>query len=267
MQYFQLHNPQHVETSVWSANGTDKSVIFCVEVDDDSLTKEEVPSLDLLERVRLTQNNWVKFGKRDGYSATPWLTHNVSNTINVKPSEWYLVAKYIYDHRQDFTGVALLNHEGDKDYPQAPFCQVYSPEEIVETYGDGALLASGLIVDGLHAFSNNLWDACDRTLGNGKELVHPDLKDFGSLLDFKAASDCWYLQMDWVRRAKKFAANYFNGDIKAMTYCLKDVSNWKLWIDLRRNYRPVDWSKFVELKDTTTHPGLEAACAGGKCGI
>ena len=34
-------------------------------------------------------------------------------------------------------------------------------DEIFDTYGKGALFASGLIVDGLHYFNNNLWAACD----------------------------------------------------------------------------------------------------------
>jgi hypothetical protein len=30
------------------------------------------------------------------------------------------------------------------------------------------------------------------------------------------------LARDWVRRAKKFADNFFDGDVAKMTYCLKD---------------------------------------------
>ena len=85
----------------------------------------------------------------------------------MKPSEWDDVEKFIFDNRQWFAGISLLPASGDKDYPQAPFCTVYSPKEIVSRYGDGALMASGLIVAGLKAFSDNLWEACDAAQGLG----------------------------------------------------------------------------------------------------
>ena len=38
----------------------------------------------------------------------------------MKPDEWATVADFIWRHRAGFTGVALLSHDGDKRYPQAP---------------------------------------------------------------------------------------------------------------------------------------------------
>ena len=266
LQYFALHNPRHVEDSVWSANKTDKSVIFCIEISDDALTKGSVNALELLNYVKLTQNNWVAAGRVTERCAAPFLRHNVSNTINVQPDEWDAVAAFIYDNRDSFAGISLLSHSGDKDYPQAPFCEVFTPSEILSKYGDGCLMASGLIVDGCHAFNNNLWAACSCALGIGESLtgsISAELTPELQIIELQARIK----KIDWVRRSLKFAKNYFGGDVKRMTYALKDVHNWKLWCDLNREYQDVDWALFSEAQDNTKDVSLDAACAGGKCEI
>ena len=51
-----------------------------------------------------------------------------------------------------------------------------------------------------------------------------------------------------------------------MSRCLKHVHNCKLWEDLQREYRKVDYTLLREEDDNTT---LEQtiACSGGKCDI
>jgi ribonucleoside-diphosphate reductase alpha chain len=136
---------------------------------------------------------------------------------------------------------------GDLDYRQAPFLAIHTPTEIAKMYGDGSLMASGLIVDGLHAFPGDLWKACDAAMG-----IVPESDQFTPE------------QVDWVRRAKQFAERYFTGNIRRMTYCLKEVNNWKLWCDLRRETVTVDYSQLIEDEDTTTIEET-LACAGGAC--
>ena len=51
---------------------------------------------------------------------SPGLHHNVSCTVTVRPEEWHLVAEFIWNHRKNFTGIALLQDSGDKAYAQAP---------------------------------------------------------------------------------------------------------------------------------------------------
>ena len=116
----------------------------------------EVDGLKQLELVKLTQENWVKAGTVVERCAQPWLHHNVSNTISITPEQQELAAKYIYENRHSFAGVSILSTTGDLDYVQAPFCEVRYTDELLADYGDGVFFASGLIVDGLHAFGNNL---------------------------------------------------------------------------------------------------------------
>jgi ribonucleoside-triphosphate reductase len=263
-QYFSLHNPLAVEPSVWSPN-KDAVVTFCVTVPEEARTMNEVSALDLLKIVRSTQENWVMPGKVQARCTQPWLQHNVSNTITIRDHEWDDVARYIYDHRQSFTGVSLLPMGGDLDYPQAPFCAVWTHEEILKEYGVGALFASGLIVDGLHAFGD-LWVACSCALGTGESL---DLQAYTAGQDLeklRAVIKALLSKKDWVRRAAQFANRYFAGDLKRMSYCLKRVSLCKLWEDLQREGVPVDYRLMPETTDGTKLAEAQA-CAGGKCDL
>lgn len=265
VDFFGAQNPKAVEKSVWNPNGTDVVLTFCVEASPDALTKRDVDAVELLRKVKLTKENWIDAGKRPERCVQPWLSHNVSNTISVKDGEWESVASFIYEHRHAFAGVSLLPDGGDLDYPQAPFCEVLTAEEIVEIYGVGALLASGLIVDGLHAFDDNLWAACDCVLGRGENLEEPTPKIYPKRV-YEAVEGVREAKQDWVRRAHKFARNYFGNDALKMTRCLKRVNACKQWEDLTRTYAPVDYTQLIERQDNTTVTQT-VACAGGKCEI
>ena len=263
--FFREKNPLAVESSVWDPNGHGVVLTFCIEAGDHAKIRKELKPVDLLNYVKLTKANWIDAGKREERCIRPYLSHNVSNTITVKDGEWEQVADFIFENRRYFAGISLLPDGGDLDYPQAPFCEVLTADEIVGTYGVGAIMSSGLIVDGLHAFDDNLWEACDAALGRGREI--------DSILDTtmprrvqEAVRKVIFARRDWVRRAHKFARNYFGGDLLNMTRCLKRVHNCKLWEDLMREYVQVDYSELMEDKDNTT---LEEtiACGGGACEV
>ena len=246
-QHFKKTNPRACEESVWSANDSDDVICFCIEVPAGSKLKNQIGAIGLLEYVKSTQQNWVMTGRNDSLCVKPFLQHNVSNTINVKPEEWEDVEKFIYKNRKYFCGVSLLPLSGDKDYPQAPFTTVYLPSEMVSHYGDGAMFVSGLIEVALNLWEDNLWAACDGLLGVGTRI-----KGNG--------------KREWVERCKKFAKKYMDGDIKRLTYCMKDVYNWKEWVDMKREYTAVEYTDCIEEHDNTT-PEQEIACAGGACEI
>ena len=266
VEFFRQQNPLAVEKSVWNPNGTDVVLTFCVEASPDALTKRDVTALRLLNDVKLTKENWIDAGRRLDRCAQPWLSHNVSNTISVKDGEWDDVEKFIYDNRKDFAGISLLPEGGDLDYPQAPFCEVLTAPEIVQTYGVGSMFASGLIVDGLVAFNNNLWEACDAALGRGREDLSKATPKIYPKIVFDAYEKLRLLKLDWIRRAKKFAKNYFGGDLLKMTRCLKRVDACKHWEDLQRTCTPVDYTLLSEKTDNTTVTQT-VACGGGKCEI
>jgi len=259
-QFFASKNPRAVEKSVWSKNGTDSVIAFCIETSEYAKTKKDVGALKQLEYVKLTQNNWIEEGTNHDLCVQPFLRHSVSNTISVKPDEWDVVVDYIYNNRDSFAGISLLSSTGDLDYPQAPFTAILTPSEIVKLYGDGSLMASGLIVDGLAAFDDNLWLACDYAMGVNTLSLHPPV------FDDEVSKLKLHYQQDWIRRVKQFADHYFGGDIKLTTYCLKNVNNWKYWCDLKREYVDVDYSELIEDQDNTKIQET-ISCAGGVCEI
>ena len=246
-QYFSQINPRACEESVWSNNDSDDVVAFCVEVPDGSKLKNKVCAIELLEYVMSTQKSWVMNGTNKELCTQPWLVHNVSNTINVKPEEWDAVTDFIYDNRQYFCGVSLLPIAGDKDYAQAPFTTIYLPSEQIQRYGDAAMFVSGLIEVGLQLFEDNLWAACDSLLGFCQKIKGTEKKTY-------------------LERCQKFADKYMNGDLKELTYCMKDVYNYKDWLDMSREYKEVDYTNVIE-EQNNVNPVQEVACAGGSCEI
>ena len=226
-------NPKMVENSLWSNNNSDWVISFPITSKEGSIYKKDLYGVKQLEYVKLTQQNWVEYGTNYELCVDKYTRHNVSNTIVV--DDWNEVENYIYENRQWFAGISLLGMAGDKDYAQAPFTEVLDTEEIIKKYGKASLFASGLIVDGLHAF-RHLWLACNAVL-------------FNSELD-ENESD-FLLKKDWIRRAKQFADRYFNSDIIKMTNCLKDISLYHKWLEINREYKEIDFNS-VNIKPSYT---------------
>lgn len=245
-------NPKAIETSVWNPSGKDLVLSFPITAPRGSKFKDELEGIKLLDYVKLAQNSWVEYGTNVDLCNHPKLRHNISNTITV--DDWDEVQEYVWENQDYFAGISFLSQSGDKDYAQAPFTEVKTAEEILEQYGTASLLASGLIVDALHAFSNDLW------------LASATLFDEGVDLSIKSSENA--LQRDWVRRASKFARRYFKNDLKQMTYCLKDVHLLHKWEAVSRSFKAVDWEN-ADIKPTYTDVNTTGAvaCSGGVCEI
>jgi len=121
-------------------------------------------------------------------------------------------------------------------------------------YGAASIFASGLIVDGLHAFQGDLWKACTSVMGAGKELSQHGSHDL--------------LKRDWVRRAEQFAHNYFADQTLHMTDCLKDCHLLHKWETVAREIQPINFTKELGEQAYTEVDTMGAqACAGGSCEI
>jgi len=249
-QIFTKYNPDAVEEGVWEQTGRDWCFSIPIAAPKDSLFKRHLTGINLLELVRLTQNNWIEYGTNEHLCVNKRVRHNVSNTIQV--DDWDAVRDYIYKYREDFAGISLFGITGDKAYAQAPFTEVFTREQLLDFYGDAALFASGLIVDGMHVFNDDLWHACRRALeDNGHEQL-PYEKNFS--------------QEDWVRRCKKFSTNYFDGDIGQTTHCLKDLYNYHKWVKISANLVEIDWiAENIEPEYTNVDTLASASCIGGVC--
>ncbi len=79
-----------------------------------AILRHESP-IDLLERVKLFSQNWIKPGHVEGDNR-----HNVSATISIKDDEWETVGKWIWENREHYNGLSVIPYSGGT-YVQAPF--------------------------------------------------------------------------------------------------------------------------------------------------
>lgn len=242
-------NPYMIEESVWSTHGTDYVVSFPIEAPKGSIYRKDLQDTKQLEYVKKAQQVWVEEGTNSSLCMDSRLRHNVSNTITVE--DWDAVGDYIYENRKWFAGISLIPAMGDKSFPQAPFTEVFTAKEIVKKYGDAAMFAAGLIVDGLDSF-NDLWVACSSAEQAGADLGEVNHNNV--------------LQYDFVRRFQKFADNFFKGDLQQVSACLKDVHNLHKWNRIVHNINPIDWTAQLTQKSYTDIDTYGAmACSGGVC--
>ena len=85
-----------------------------IKAPDNAIIRTESP-IDLLERVKYVYLNWVKPGHRSGSNY-----HNVSTTVSIKDDEWNIVGDWMWDNRDNYTGISVLPHDGGT-YIQSPF--------------------------------------------------------------------------------------------------------------------------------------------------
>lgn len=243
--------PFLLEESVWSTTKSDYVVFVPVENPKKGLFKKDMKGIKHLELIKLVQQNWVNAGTNPERCVYNPINHNTSCTVIIDDKD--AIVDYIWDNKEDFTAVSFMSDYGDKDFNQAPFTSVLNLEELVSEYGKGAVLASGLVVDGLHYFDNNLWLACD-TLIEG--------------LPVTGTREQVLLKKYWLDRAKKFAKNYFKGDIRRMVYCLKDIHLFHKWETITRQFKEVDFGQILDkpqFKDIADYGAM--SCSGSQCEI
>jgi ribonucleoside-diphosphate reductase alpha chain len=250
---FQKKNPYMIEDSLWSAENGDFVISFPIVAPKNSIFRNDLFGVKLLEKVKFIQENWVLPGTIKERCVNKTITHSVSTTISVPENEWNDVADFVFENKNYLGGIAFLSATGDKDYVQAPFTSIKMPEELVEEYGSGAIFASGLIVEGLKLF-DNLWDACSAL-------------NFG-LSDTDKDEHRDNLKGEWIRRLKNFSINYFNGDTKKAEYCLKDCFLFHKWMKITQNLKDINFSKELTKKLDIPIDTLGAiACSGQGCEI
>lgn len=294
LRYVKEINPMMIKPSVYNKE-VESVISFPVELDDNVLTSEYSSAIDFLEMVRMTKAHWIENGTNfdhpfyKEYPKFARMRMNVSNTCMVKDDEWDDVKEYVWNNRNVFSGISFLPKGGDLLYPQAPYTSVLDEKELAERYGAGAILAGGLIVDGLAVFNDDLWLACDVAMGRNPHhltLTDQDITDFilshlkdGKLLvevngvmisDVNAISS--HLRslvdkkIDWVRRFKKFAGKYLGGDLTKTEFCLKHVSLFHRWQKLK-DMKHIDWNSITNWEEEWVDAGSTVAqgCVGGAC--
>lgn len=294
LQVFSMYNPNAVERAAYDQENT-SVVSFPVELNENVLVKEDLSAIEFLKLVKLTKENWIEAGTNldhDFYITHPGLKKvrmNVSNTCVVGKDEWDDVRKFVWENREVFSGISFLPEGGDLLYPQAPYTSVLDEKELADKYGAGAILAGGLIIDGLEAFDGDLWVACDAAMGRNSKVLKFSPEDVGEFIVTHMTEGAFLVDIrgvkvsdvnaihsflrekndkrnDWVRRFRDFAIKYLEGDLKLTENCVKHVHLYHKWQNLK-NIKSIDWNACVKWEDHCVDVDTLAAqgCAGGAC--
>lgn len=163
--YLSIYHPELVEDEAF--NPKEQAIIMSpIKAPEGSIYRFESP-MDLLERVKLFNEKWVRSGHRDGQNA-----HNVSVTVSIKKetekifklddnnepmrdshgqpiledrrdednnlvyavNEWPVVGNWMWSNRDTFNGISVLPYDGGT-YVQAPFtdCKKEIYEEMMKS--------------------------------------------------------------------------------------------------------------------------------------
>ena len=112
-QYLSQNHPELVEDDFFKP---DIQAVVSVpqRAPKGAIYRTESP-MDLLERTKKFNVEWVKAGHRKGAN-----TNNVSATISVKQDEWDSVGEWMWKNKNTFNGLSVLPYDNGS-YTQAPF--------------------------------------------------------------------------------------------------------------------------------------------------
>jgi len=128
--YLKENHPELVEDEYFRPHDT--AVIGIPQKSPEgSILRNESP-IQLLERVKKVQQEWIKPGHRSGSNA-----HNVSATISIREHEWPAVGEWMWENKEAYNGLSVLPYDGGT-YIQAPFedCTKEKYEELMKTLHD-----------------------------------------------------------------------------------------------------------------------------------
>jgi len=111
--YLSMYHPEMLEDDFFKPN-IQSIVSVPQRAPKGSITRKE-SAMDLLERIKTINKNWIKPGHRKGANM-----HNVSATVTIKQDEWPAVGEWLYENKEYFTALSFLP-EDLGTYKQAPF--------------------------------------------------------------------------------------------------------------------------------------------------
>jgi ribonucleoside-diphosphate reductase alpha chain len=122
-----VYHPELVEDEYFKP--TIQAVISVPQKAPEGAILRTESAIDLLERVRKFNVEWVRKGHRRGAN-----TNNVSATISIKENEWKEVGEWMWKYKETFNGLSVLPYFGGS-YIQAPFEDITKEKfEEMETF-------------------------------------------------------------------------------------------------------------------------------------
>jgi ribonucleoside-triphosphate reductase len=123
--YLIINHPELIEDDFFKPN-TQAIISVPQKAPDNAIIRTE-SALDLLERVKKFNIEWVQEGHRSGDNY-----NNVSATISIKENEWEEVGNWMWLNKKTFSGLSVLPYDNGS-YIQAPYesCTKERYEELV----------------------------------------------------------------------------------------------------------------------------------------
>ena len=111
-EYLRDHHPELLEEDLLNS----KQAIVCIpqKAPENSILRTE-SAMDLLERVKTFNVEWVRNGYRLGHNA-----NNVSATVSIKEKEWKEVGEWMWENKASYNGLSVLPYDNG-NYKQPPF--------------------------------------------------------------------------------------------------------------------------------------------------
>jgi len=121
-EYLRIRHPELLEDDLLNS----KQAIVCIpqQAPGGSILRTE-DVMDMLERVKQFNLEWVRNGFRMGYNA-----NNVSATVSIRDEEWDKVGRWMWENKASYNGLSVLPYDNG-NYKQPPFEDI-TPERFKE---------------------------------------------------------------------------------------------------------------------------------------
>ncbi|HRF35615.1 MAG TPA: hypothetical protein PLM56_19075, partial [Cyclobacteriaceae bacterium] len=121
-EYLRISHPELLEDDLLNS----KQAIVCIpqQAPGGSILRTE-DVMDMLERVKQFNLEWVRNGFRMGYNA-----NNVSATVSIRDEEWDKVGRWMWENKASYNGLSVLPYDNG-NYKQPPFEDI-TPERFKE---------------------------------------------------------------------------------------------------------------------------------------
>ena len=111
-QYLYINHPELLEDDL--LNSKQAIIRIPQRAPEESILRNE-NSLDLLNRIKRFNMEWVRNGFRRGSNA-----NNVSATVSIKDGEWERVGEWMWENKASYNGLSVLPFDNG-NYRQAPY--------------------------------------------------------------------------------------------------------------------------------------------------
>ncbi len=156
-EYLRIIHPELLEDDLLNS----RQAIVCIpqKAPEGSILRTE-PVMDLLERIKAFNLEWVRRGYRLGSNA-----NNVSATVSIREDEWKTVGEWMWENKASYNGLSVLPFDSG-NYKQPPFediteerfrelekslrsidlAGVFEPDDATDLHGEAACAGGSCVV-------------------------------------------------------------------------------------------------------------------------